>query len=40
MRRDDTCLDYSGRNSVKMFPCHGLKGNQLWNYDDEVKAFN
>jgi hypothetical protein len=34
------CLDYSGGPRVKIFPCHGRKGNQLWIYDDEVCKFS
>lgn len=32
MRRDDGCLDYSGGESVIVYPCHGQKGNQEWQY--------
>ena len=32
IRRDDGCLDYSGGESVIVYPCHGQKGNQEWQY--------
>lgn len=35
IRRDETCLDYSGHDVV-LYPCHGAKGNQLWLYDPNV----
>lgn len=35
IRRDETCLDYSGHDVV-LYPCHGAKGNQLWIYDARV----
>lgn len=38
IRRDETCLDYSG-HEVVLYPCHGAKGNQLWLYDANV-SFN
>lgn len=38
IRRDETCLDYSGHDVV-LYPCHGAKGNQLWIYDGNV-SFN
>lgn len=41
MRRDDGCLDYSGGESVIVYPCHGQKGNQEWQYrevgQDQIK---
>lgn len=41
MRRDDGCLDYSGGESVIVYPCHGQKGNQEWHYrevgQDQIK---
>ncbi|XP_053610097.1 putative polypeptide N-acetylgalactosaminyltransferase 9 isoform X3 [Plodia interpunctella] len=36
IRRDETCLDYSGHDVV-LYPCHGSKGNQLWLYDNANK---
>ena len=34
---DDNCLDAAGRDSpVKLVRCHGMGGNQAWNYNDEV----
>lgn len=35
IRRDETCLDFSGHDVV-LYPCHGAKGNQLWLYDPNV----
>lgn len=37
IRRDETCLDYSGHDVV-LYPCHGAKGNQLWLYDPNVST--
>lgn len=39
IRRDDGCLDYSGGESVIVYPCHGQKGNQEWQYREvgEIK---
>lgn len=34
---DDLCLDVSSvRGPVKLFQCHGLGGNQKWQYDKQV----
>ena len=34
---DDNCLDAAGRDGpVKLVRCHGMGGNQAWNYSDEV----
>lgn len=38
IRRDETCLDYSGHDVV-LYPCHGAKGNQLWLYDARVSIY-
>ncbi|CAH0691726.1 unnamed protein product [Spodoptera exigua] len=38
IRRDETCLDYSGHDVV-LYPCHGAKGNQLWIYDAHLKLL-
>ncbi|XP_026327122.1 putative polypeptide N-acetylgalactosaminyltransferase 9 isoform X2 [Hyposmocoma kahamanoa] len=38
IRRDETCLDYSGRDVV-LYPCHGAKGNQMWLYDPGTKLI-
>ena len=35
IRRDEACLDYSGTDVI-LYPCHGSKGNQFWEYDHEV----
>ena len=32
IRRDEACLDYAG-SDVILYPCHGSKGNQYWQYD-------
>ena len=35
---DDNCLDATSRDSpVKLVRCHGMGGNQAWNYSEEVK---
>jgi len=31
IRRDDGCFDYAGK-SVVIYPCHGQRGNQEWQY--------
>ena len=33
IRRDEGCMDYAGQY-VMMYPCHGMKGNQEWVYED------
>ena len=38
IRRDEACLDYAGTQII-LYPCHGSKGNQFWEYNDEVIAF-
>ncbi|KAI5635029.1 glycosyl transferase family 2 domain-containing protein [Phthorimaea operculella] len=38
IRRDETCLDYSGRDVV-LYPCHGAKGNQMWVYEPQTKLL-
>ncbi|XP_058055021.1 putative polypeptide N-acetylgalactosaminyltransferase 9 [Anopheles bellator] len=35
IRRDEACLDYAG-DDVVLYPCHGSRGNQYWNYSDET----
>lgn len=35
IRRDEACLDYAGQDVI-LYPCHGSKGNQFWNYHSEV----
>ena len=35
IRRDEACLDYAGTDVI-LYPCHGAKGNQYWEYDHEV----
>ncbi|KAK5641529.1 hypothetical protein RI129_010076 [Pyrocoelia pectoralis] len=36
IRRDESCLDYSGQEVI-LYPCHGSKGNQYWDYNQETK---
>ncbi|GAU99028.1 hypothetical protein RvY_10088 [Ramazzottius varieornatus] len=36
IRRDEACIDYSGKESPVVYPCHGQKGNQLWHYNHET----
>lgn len=38
IRRDESCLDYSGQEVV-LYPCHGSKGNQYWEYDASTKLL-
>lgn len=38
IRRDEACLDYSGQEVI-LYPCHGSKGNQYWDYDEETKLL-
>ncbi|VVC95665.1 unnamed protein product [Leptidea sinapis] len=38
IRRDETCLDFSGHDVV-LYPCHGAKGNQLWLYNPSTKLL-
>lgn len=35
IRRDESCLDYSGADVI-LYPCHGSKGNQQWIYNPQV----
>ena len=35
IRRDEICLDTSGAQ-IDLYKCHGSKGNQNWEYNDEV----
>lgn len=37
IRRDETCLDYAGQEVI-LYPCHGSKGNQYWNYNADVSV--
>lgn len=32
IRRDEACLDFAG-SDVILYPCHGGKGNQVWNFE-------
>ena len=35
---DDLCLDVSALGGpVKLYQCHGLGGNQMWDYNKEVR---
>ena len=37
---DDLCLDVSAHGGpVKLYKCHGMKGNQLWEYDKHSLAI-
>lgn len=37
LQTDDVCLDVSAIGGpVKLFQCHGLGGNQKWEYDRQV----
>lgn len=36
IRRDDACVDFAG-TEVILYPCHGSKGNQFWEYENEVQ---
>ena len=38
IRRDDTCLDYTGQDVI-LYPCHGSKGNQWWLYDTKTQLL-
>lgn len=38
IRRDEACLDYSGQEVI-LYPCHGSKGNQYWDYDPDTKLL-
>ena len=38
IRRDESCLDYSGTDVI-LYPCHGSKGNQQWTYNTQVWTF-
>ena len=31
IRRDEACLDFAGTDVI-LYPCHGSKGNQYWQY--------
>ena len=31
IRRDEACLDFAGTDVI-LYPCHGDKGNQYWQY--------
>jgi polypeptide N-acetylgalactosaminyltransferase len=37
IRRDETCLDYAGQDVI-LYPCHGSKGNQFWQYNPDVSV--
>jgi len=34
IRRDDTCMDLADGTQIKLFPCHGMKGHQFFEYRD------
>ncbi|KFB51143.1 hypothetical protein ZHAS_00019272 [Anopheles sinensis] len=35
IRRDEACLDYAG-DDVVLYPCHGSRGNQYWNFSADT----
>lgn len=37
IRRDEACMDYAGTDVI-LYPCHGSKGNQYWEYNPEVRG--
>ena len=38
---DDNCLDAaSAKGPVKLVRCHGMGGNQAWNYNEEVRHIH
>lgn len=39
IRRDEACLDYAG-GDVILYPCHGSKGNQYFEYDYKVSNMS
>ena len=39
IRRDEACLDYAGTDVI-LYPCHGAKGNQYWEYDPTVYSLH
>lgn len=47
IRRDDMCLDYAGaetslgqKDMIMTTRCHGMAGNQEWNYEDSLLKHN
>ena len=38
IRRDETCLDYASEDVI-LYPCHGAKGNQWWQYDPTLQRL-
>ena len=38
VRRDDACLDFTGREVV-LFSCHGGGGNQDWSYNHDSSSL-
>lgn len=32
IRRDEGCMDWTGKGDVTMYKCHGMHGNQQWMY--------
>ena len=37
-RRDEACLDYAGTDVI-LYPCHGSKGNQYWQYEHASRTL-
>ena len=41
IRIDDLCLDVAKAGaSVQMVKCHHLKGNQMWEFNEQVKYIS
>jgi len=38
IRRDEACLDYAGSDPI-LYPCHGSKGNQYWEYEHATRTL-
>ena len=38
IRRDEACLDFAG-SDVILYPCHGSKGNQFWEYNHQSRTL-
>ena len=36
VRRDEECVDYGGGESVILYPCHGQRGNQWWQWEQDT----
>jgi len=40
IRRDEVCLDYSGKGIVLLYFCHSQGGNQKWEYTPKNQIFH